>query len=460
VTWTTLFRDGSGGFGDYRRQTEDRYHFSLGIDARIPGQLRLCPPSFRVGLAGHRDTPVGAVVWKDNNGLAFFAPVGGYLIRCGHTSTVEDLTGTAAATGVALHTDNASVQYLYVTYGSAAHIERRSAAGVFSQDDDMHFYQLEPLDDGRLVGVDTTQYKIAICVAGTDPFTAANWGSSIIVGRPQHKITALAHIGDYIIVIKEDGVYAYNPVNATFVNLTPSIAPHTNNGKGSMSVGGLGVLVLLANGDVLLVDQGLQVRSVGPANDAQPGRDTPMGRITAICHAGEWGYAYTEPFLGKTRGAGDTGDYGLGTTVIVDNDGTLTDYSAVACDNNPNTVLELTGLGGAASADYLYVGANVPFEGIYIEMQTLNTTASSGITTIQYWNGSAWVTPDISGTDLTYRSVPTCSFARSGYVGWPKWSATAGVAFTNLMGKSALTGISTKERYWMRFRFLTTAAVA
>jgi len=42
-------------------------------------------------------------------------------------------------------------------------------------------------------------------------------------------------------------------------------------------------------------------------------------------------------------------------------------------------------------------------------------------------------------------------------VGWAIWTATA--PFTNAMGKSALTGISTKSRYWMRCRFLTTAAV-
>jgi hypothetical protein len=402
-------------------------------------------------MSGHRDTAVGAVVWEDNNGLAFFAPVGNKLIRYGHTSTVEDMPGTSKAEGVCLHDNGGGTKYVYASFGSAAFICRRASDGTFTQDDDVKAYQLEPLDDGRLVRVNTGQYQISICPAGADPFTAANWGSAIAVGGPHYAINALCHIGDVVIVCKAEGVYAYNPVSSTFVNLTPSIAPHPDNGKGAASVGGLGVLVPLANGDVLHVDQGLRVESVGPANNALPGRDTPMTRITVIGHGGEWGYAIQEPYAGKTRGAGVTGTSGLGVAVLIYDSGTATytDYSAAACDNNPSTVVALTTLGGAASADYLYVGANYPFEGCYVEMGALNTTATSGIDTVEYYNGSSWVS--LTLVDLTYRSIPNCSFARTGYLGWSDRNIPASMGLGTVNGKS---------KYWVRFHFSTAAAVA
>lgn len=446
--WVTLHRTGHEGFGDYRRQNASRYHFSGGCDARVPGQLALCPPSFRATMAGHKDTAVGAAIWEDDNGLAFFAPVGNKLIRYGHTSSVEDISGTAKAEGVCLHDDGGGTAYLYVSFGAGAYIARRNAAGTFSQDADVAAWQLEPLDDGRLVRVNTGRYQISICPAGADPFTIANWGSAVAVGEPHYPINALAHIGDVIIVCKADGAYAYNPVSSTFVNLTPSIAHHVDNGKGAASVGGLGVLMPLANGDVIHIDQGLRARSVGPANNALPGRDTPLARITAIGHGGEWGYAYQDPFAGKTRGAGVTGASGLGVAVMVDNDGSFTDYSAAASDNNPSTVVELTGLGGAASADYLYVGANYPFEGCYIEIDTANTVATSGIDTAEYYNGAAWVA--LTLVDLTFRSIPNCGFARKGYLGWSERDIPASMG---------LGTVNSKSKYWVRFHLNTTAAV-
>jgi len=400
-------------------------------------------------MAGHKDTAVGAVVWEDNNGLAFFAPVGNKLIRYGHTSTVEDMSGTSKAEGICLHDNGGGTEYVYVSFGAADHICRRASDATFSQDDDVHAYQMEPMDDGRLVRVNTGQYQISICPAGADPFTAANWSSAIAVGEPHYAINALAHIGDVVIVCKAEGAYAYNPVSSTFVNLTPSIAPHPDNGKGAASVGGLGVLVPLANGDVIHIDQGLRATSVGPANSALPGRDTPMTRITTIGHGGEWGYAIQEAYAGKTRGAGVTGTSGLGVAVMIDNDTVFTDYSAAASDNNPSTVVDLTALGGAASADYLYVGANYPFEGCYVEMGALNTTATSGIDTAEYYNGAAWVA--LTLVDLTYRSISNCGFARKGYLGWSE---------RNIPASMGLGTVNSKSKYWVRFHFKTAAAVA
>lgn len=449
MPWVTLHRSGHEGYGDYVHQRDNRYHFSGGIDARQPGQFGLGPPSFRAALSGHKDTPTGAVVWADANGLAFFAAVGNKLIRYGHTATIEDLSGTSAAQSIALHDNGSGVPYLYITYGDGNFIDRRNSAGTIQQAAVIKAFQLESMDDGRLVRVDTNQYQIRILPAGADAFVSASWPTAgINVGLPHHKITALAHIGNIIIVAKEDGGYAFNPVDATFVNLTPSIAPHPDNGKGMRSVGGLGVLMPLANGDVILIDQGLRARSVGPANGALSGRDTPMARITALGHAGEWGYAYQEPFAGKTRGAG-VADQGLGTYAMIDDDGTFTKYAATVIDNNPDTVVEFTGLGGAGSADYFYVGALHPFEGCYVTVETANTTATSGFDTAEYYNGSAWTS--LTMTDLTYRSIPDCSLARTGYLGWSD---------RNIPSSMAKTTVNSLSRYWVRFHLATAAAVA
>jgi hypothetical protein len=459
--WLTIFSDGSGGYGDYRIEAApsqaraytlatNRYHFSGGIDARTPGQLSLSPTSTRVATqTTSKDTAVGAVVWTDALGPAFFAPVGIYCIRLGHTNTSEDTLGTVAATGVCLHTDNASVQYLYASFGASDYISRRVVAGTWSQDADVTALQMDSLDDGRMAKVNTNGYQISICPAGADPFTIANWGAGISVGKPQNLITALTHIGDILIVCKTDGAYAYNPVNATFVNLTPSIAVHDDNGKRAIAVGGLGVLMPLANGDMVQIDTGLQARSVGPGINAQPGRDTPLGRITAICYTGEWGYAYTEPFTGKTPGAGRT-TYGLGTAVVLEYPpGTFTDYSAVACDNNANTCIELTGAISNGGDAYLYVGANVPFEGAYLTMRTVNTESASLFTNV-YYSSPGWAAVSGGLIDLTWRTIPNCGFARSGYIGWPTKN------IPNLMAKATVNG---KERYWVKFKFGSIAAV-
>lgn len=51
----------------------------------------------------------------------------------------------------------------------------------------------------------------------------------------------------------------------------------------------------------------------------------------------------------------------------------------------------------AASNDFLYIGCNVPFRGVRVNIKNANGTAS--VATWEYWNGTAWA--DISDTDAT-----------------------------------------------------------
>lgn len=75
----------------------------------------------------------------------------------------------------------------------------------------------------------------------------------------------------------------------------------------------------------------------------------------------------------------------------------LTDYSDNAQDNSDTTDVTLSSLDTAANGDALYVGAEIPFEGVYADVDAANGTAS--VLTINYWNGTAWT--DTSNTDST-----------------------------------------------------------
>lgn len=90
-----------------------------------------------------------------------------------------------------------------------------------------------------------------------------------------------------------------------------------------------------------------------------------------------------------------------------------TDYSANAQDCDASTVITLTSLDTLANGDFLLVGAELPFRGVYVTMTaTVNGTASA--LTVHYWKSdSTWA--DASATDGTGGAT---SFSGSGLVYW------------------------------------------
>lgn len=91
-----------------------------------------------------------------------------------------------------------------------------------------------------------------------------------------------------------------------------------------------------------------------------------------------------------------------------------TDYSANAQDCDASTVVTLSSLDTLANGDFLLVGAELPFRGVYVTMTaTVNGTEST--LAVHYWKSdSTWA--DASVTDGT-KSGST-AFAQSGLAYW------------------------------------------
>lgn len=104
-----------------------------------------------------------------------------------------------------------------------------------------------------------------------------------------------------------------------------------------------------------------------------------------------------------------------------------TDASANAQDASATTSVTLSSMSTLANGDALYVGSWVPFQGVDIDIDAANATAS--VLTVSYWNGSAWV--DISDTDGTASGGAT--MAQDGQVTWTVPTAWA---------KASLRGIA------------------
>lgn len=125
-------------------------------------------------------------------------------------------------------------------------------------------------------------------------------------------------------------------------------------------------------------------------------------------------------------------------TVFHDNNSVFSDYTQQAYDYSRDSfTLDLV-----AADDYLYLGRYKPFNAVYVEMATANTTDTTF--TAEFYNGTAW-------TSLTLQSDDSDAMQRSGYIRWDiddDWSEVA---------------VNSTTKYWIRLRpgsdFLASTAV-
>ena len=82
-------------------------------------------------------------------------------------------------------------------------------------------------------------------------------------------------------------------------------------------------------------------------------------------------------------------------SALWDNDGVFTSHDAALSERGLTNFAEIDSF--AVTDDAFYVGCDVPFRGMYVNIKAPNGTAS--IATWNYWNGSAWA--DLSDTDAT-----------------------------------------------------------
>lgn len=112
-------------------------------------------------------------------------------------------------------------------------------------------------------------------------------------------------------------------------------------------------------------------------------------------------------------------------TVLHDDNGTFNNLTEKAADlTRDNFTVQLI-----AAEDYLYIGYEKPFGSMYLETYTTNTNANSF--TAQIYNGTSWVSVDISDESQ--------GLTRSGFVFWTKTSM-------NSVAVNSLT------RYWIRLK--------
>lgn len=103
----------------------------------------------------------------------------------------------------------------------------------------------------------------------------------------------------------------------------------------------------------------------------------------------------------------------LKTTDLLAAIANTTDLSEVAQDNATGTAMTLSSMDTLANLGAIYVGSDIPFEGVNIDVSAANGNAS--VLTVAYWNG-AWTST--SATDNTASGGAT--FAVDGSVTWTR----------------------------------------
>ena len=386
-----LFQDGSKGIG-YSKLEEGTIHSSISWDCRTLGQAA---PSFKHVTVPSPTMPapyaslyIGqSVSWLDTTDYLLLHTQGAQVNKIQANVAAVDLAGAQPFTGSDMHDDGSGTAYWYLCAGTGEHIRRRTAAGVWTQDDDVHADLLRSINGDLYKTLGSNIYK---CPAASDPFTAANWSAAIQVGTPQWNITGLASAGNAPIIGKPDGLYRYNAADSKYEDVllgSLKSCAHPDNGKG-MSTWREFALYPLHDGRLLAFD-GFRVYDWSPMKNASPDRDTPYGfRLTAFASAGPDGF-YAAQDIGNVRTQqGSIKVYWYDATGA----GTYNDISENTTDAKPST----TGtVGPTGAGDYLYIGSDQKFQGVYINSTVSGTCGSDWI--VQYGTAGSWASPSQYG---------------------------------------------------------------
>jgi hypothetical protein len=439
-----LFQDGSKGIGQSKLE-EGTIHSSISWDCRTPGQAA---PSFKHSTSPNSlgTTPWAlyngqSTTWLDSTDYLLLHTQGAYVQKMQANVVSEDLIGGFSFTGSAMHDDGSGAAYWYLCAGTSEHIRRRTSAGVWTQDDDVHADLMRSINGDLYRTLGANIYK---CPAGSDPFTVANWSAAIQVGTPQWNITGLASAGNAPIVGKPDGLYRYNAADSKYEDVllgSLKSCAHPDNGKG-MSTWREFALYPLHDGGLLAFD-GFRVYDWSPTKDATPDRDTPYGfRLTAFASAGPQGF-YAAQDIGNVRTQqGISKVYWFDATGA----GTYNDITTNVTDSKPSTT-GTVGPGGAG--DYLYVGADIKFRGVFFKQSGLsNTLLASG----SYYNG-AWTS--VSQLGISYMIEDGCIYSALSLSDWVPTTVNgvAGKYWWRFSMDSGFTGAGTlKELYIIPYR--------
>lgn len=137
----------------------------------------------------------------------------------------------------------------------------------------------------------------------------------------------------------------------------------------------------------------------------------------------------------------------LAVVLTADSLATGTDVTGKVQDASTSTTLTLSSMDTAANGDYLYVGSEQQFRGVYVDVGSTNSNAS--VLTVNYWNGTAWTTT--SATDNTASGGATIAVD-----GTVTWTLPTDWAQTTLVDAGDSPGTTfpyrTKRMYWTRWQ--------
>lgn len=132
---------------------------------------------------------------------------------------------------------------------------------------------------------------------------------------------------------------------------------------------------------------------------------------------------------------------------------TVTDYSEAAQDASTGTVLTLSSLDTLANGDYLLIGSHLPFRGVSIDAQAVNSNASA--LTVKYRKtDDTWA--DISATDNTaIGEPPAASMAQDGTVTWTVPTDWKKASLTDIGSPAPGAGVVQRSEplYWTRWEW-------
>lgn len=215
----------------------------------------------------------------------------------------------------------------------------------------------------------TQGYKLSKCTLNADPGKDASYATKIPCGVPTYSINVVINMGGSPIVLKGEGVFIYNPAPAVaeFELVVPASAPHPDNGKGGFTDGRGRVYFPTVDGDITVVTFGYSSQQK-PTKVTTINRDTPWGRITALAADMEHVYAAVKPGMMRTQA-------GVGLVVKSKDGAAFTTHTTEVTDGKYSTEADLELL---TSGDHIYIGADEPLMGVYLEFSSRRTPEVSG----------------------------------------------------------------------------------
>lgn len=420
--WIIVYDDFSQGVWGDRDGLPGTYQYGTNIECRYPGRA-IHDGAITQNAVSAATLPMEAdpVAVLDHNGTPLVV-AGRFVLKytAGAWGSDKDFATGKAATHACIYQN-----ILYCPMGMSEYIQKRSAAGSWSQSADTYATHAATAEDRFWRGYSSSSiFYVSNVGPEDDPTVLANYSAGISIGDdPYTAITGMSSVGVKVAVAKEDGLYMGDKY-AIFPNVLPDVRSvrDGDNGKG-LYTRGAEVFYPFVNG-LKFYRQGI-ADEVGPNTyvlNAPTSADTGQTDIpgllpTAMASDAEWFYMATAPAF---HPAADPTGFAKTT------DGSAyTSYLSEVGDNSPSTVAALSSLDTVANNDWVVIGYSAAFYGFLLGVRDPNANAS--VMTVQYWNGSAWAAMNAAAGDTSrsniavdYTTAGGKSLNKNGQVLWYK----------------------------------------